>query len=338
MGLLAHHVYASEYMDRYRSIQIVYDKSQNTLQQSITAAFNHVLSKQTGTVISQHDWSQTPPQIETMVERYDYTKTTCEDERTCYKLAINFNPESIQHTLQAIQLTPWHGKRPSTLLWLQAQQSEADTYPLVDAYTPTAQWIHTEAKQRAIPLLLPTGDITDQQLATKEPQVPTLDYLQSKYHTQQILVGSFDRHTNDNFTFHWHLYNKKHHHDWESTASSLETGISGAINHIVSLAKLNQKQAPASLQKSIIEIKNISQYDDFKQISSQLTASSSIKKVAIIAIGADFFALELQHQGTSESLIEQLQTFTCLQSNIESPSTESAIASYQWLPDFKQKP
>ena len=336
LGLLAHQAHASGVSEHYQSTQIVYDKSQKTLQQSIATAFNHVLSKKTGTIISQNDWSQTPPQIETMVDRYDYTKTTCQEETTCYQLAISFNPESIQSTLQAIELTAWNGSRPSTLLWLQPHHEHATASGLIDAYAPLAEQIQNESRLRAIPLLLPNGDITDQQLAINEPQVPTLDYLQSKYHVQQVLVGTYqDQEDHVNFT--WHLYSKKHNHDWESHAPSLENGLSKAIDHIVNLGKMNQKKAPASIQKSIIEIKQLAQYEDFNQLARRLQTSPSIKKVSIVAIGADFFAIELQHQGTTESLIEQLQTFPCLQSNIESPSTTNAIASYQWLPDFEQK-
>ena len=337
VGLLVLQAHASGAPEHYQSTQIVYDKSQETLQRSIATAFNHVLSKQTGTIISQNDWSQTPPQIETMVDRYDYTKANCQEDSVCYQLAISFNPESIQNTLQAIELTAWQGTRPNTLLWLQPNQEYTASSGLIDAYAPLSEQLKNESELRALSLLLPNGDITDQQLAMKEPQVPTLDYLQSKYHVQQILVGTYDDSKKDHMRFTWHLYSKKHNHDWESQASSIEKGLSSAIDHIVNLGKMNQKQAPASLQKSIIEIKQLVQYDDFNQLANRLQSTSSIKKVSVVAIGADFFAIELQHLGTTESLIAQLQTLTCLQSNIESPSTSNAIASYQWLPDFEQQ-
>ena len=253
----------------YQSTQIVTNKSKETLDASIETAFYQVLSKKSGIIISpQQHTDHQPTSIKTMVERYDYTRTTCSvDEELCYLLTIHFNEETIDTFMQNNQMHAWIGERPSTLIWL-TQPTEGGQ-EIINEYHNTAVNILAQAKNRDIVVLFPAGDITDQQIMPDEPQITSLEFLQSKYHVEQILYGSIDQELPQKVS--WHLFGKTQNHEWESQLINLNEAISGALDHIVNLAKVNYENTNQNvLEKTIIEIKQINNFEDYTNISNQI--------------------------------------------------------------------
>lgn len=316
-------------LSAYQSTQIVKDKNKNTLDNSIDTAFYHVLTKKSGLLI-QPDISDKNQDPQAMVERYDYTKTPCEpDESTCYNLTIYFNAEAIHNYMENHNLTAWEGERPSTLIWLQKKNPSGLT--TLNEYDQTAQKIIQQGQQRDMTVLFPAGDITDQQVMPDEPQVTTLEFLLSKYHTQQILHGMVEQ--DFPLKISWHLFSPQHNHNWESMSNNLDESLTAALDHIVNTAKVNHDNNHAQTkQKTIIEIKQLTNYEDFTTLANRLLTYSHISKVDILSIGANFFTLELTHDGSPQQLLNSLQNDTQLQSNIESPLTDQALSSYQWIP------
>lgn len=320
----------------YQSTQTVTDKSKETLDASIKTAFYEVLSKKSGMKISsQQHADHQPASIKTMVERYEYTKTTCNtDEALCYLLTIHFNEETINTYMQNNQIQAWVGERPSTLIWLT--EPTVNGRVTIDEYNDTAVHILAQAKNRAMVVLFPTGDITDQQIMPDEPQVTSLEFLQSKYQVEQILYGSINQELPKKVS--WHLFGKTQNHEWESRFNNLNEALSGALDHIVNLAKVNHKSTNQNvLEKTTIEIQQINSFEDYTNVSNQLLKNAQINKVSISSIGSNFFVIEVTHNSSTETLLQTLQNATYLQSRIETPSSSKAVSSYQWIPSSNQQ-
>ena len=313
----------------YQSQFLVHDKSKQTLDSNTANAFYHVLSKSSGKMISSNTTAQ--PNIQSMVERYHYNKIDCLDDEhnRCYQLVIHFNEEAINSFMHNNEIAPWNGPRPSTLIWLQKKSSSG--METLNEYHPEAQRAAKQAMLRDMIILFPNGDISDQQIMPDEAQTTALEFLTSKYQAQQILYGIVEQ--ENTLKISWHLFHQTHQDNWESTSSNLEDAISGALDHVVnrSIANITENKTQ-TINKTVIEIQQLSSYDAYNQLSNLLLSQDNINKVNIITIGANFFTIEITHQGTAQQLLTGLQDATYLQSNIESPQSEQAISSYQWIP------
>lgn len=309
---------------------IVHDKSKKTLDANLATGFFHVLSKRSGKIINHEDKALETINIQSMVERYEYHTQDCDDENVkCYQLVMTFNEEAINGYMQSNQIPVWTGLRPSTLIWLQRKTE--DGLQTFDEYHPEAIQIAKQASQRGIIILFPNGDITDQQIIPEEAEASALEFLTSKYQAQQILYGMIEQ--DEPMNIAWHLFNPTQSDNWESTNNNLNEAFNGALDHIVNRSMVNHEEYDRqTVSKTVIEIKQLSDYDTFNKLNTRLLSNDSISKIDIINIGGDFFTIEITHTNSTQSLLEQLQTLTYLQSSIESPQSNRAISSYQWIP------
>lgn len=309
---------------------IVHDKTKETLNANLKTAFYQVLSKRSGKIINDEFRALQTVNIQSMVERYEYHTQDCDDENIkCYQLVITFNEEAINGYMQTNQIPIWTGPRPSTLIWLQKKSQ--DGLQTFDEYHPEAIQITKQASQRGMIILLPNGDITDQQIIPEEAEASALDFLASKYQAQQILYGIIEQ--DEPMNIAWHLFNPSQNDNWESTNNNLSEAFNGALDHIVNRSLVNHTEHERqTTYKTVIEIKQLNDYDTFNQLNSRLLNNEAISKIDIINIGVDFFTIEITHQNNTQSLLEQLRNVTYLQSSIESPQSNQAISSYQWIP------
>ena len=267
-----------------------------------------------------------------MIEQYSYAKTACANPETttaCYALSIQFNPDSIHTFMTQNHIIPWDAhKRPKVLLWLK-QTAHAKPLLITD-HDETATAIQQQADARAITLILPTGDQSEQQLQADDLPEHAIEYLKSKYHVDTILTAKIES-TAEQTTSQWQYYNK-YLHSWGSETQDTSTAINGAIDHIANYEKQllasQQNQAPTN---TVIEINNILSIDDFSIVSDHLSKYVSVQDVAIATIGPNYMALEVKHQGTNEDFLSELQNDTALQSSIDSPNFAGAQASYEWV-------
>ena len=309
---------------------MVNNKSQETLKESIKIAFNHILSNRSGLLITESHWEKLDsiPKIETMVDRYDYTKIPCinPEESACYDLSISFNHESIDLIMQKLQLSPWRGQRNKTLLWIQTKNIDGDQILLTE-HSEIADMVLSQSKQRNIPTLLPIGDIKDLEIDLDEQQI--IDFIKTKYDTPQILHGNITKEAPLNVQ--WHFYSQKQNHAWNSQTENLDQGITQALDHIINLIKLNTQTESQEVQSTIIEVKDLFNMEEYTKISELLTAHDLIKKTDINSIGPDFIVIQIFHTGSTDDLLQTLQNASYLQSNIESPSSTRTQHHYQWI-------
>ncbi|MEC8882015.1 MAG: DUF2066 domain-containing protein [Pseudomonadota bacterium] len=314
----------------------VNSKSQETLKANIKIAFTHTLSKRSGLLITESHLKtlDSLPNIETMVDRYDYTKKPCLDseESACYDLSITFNHESIDLIMQKLGLSPWNGQRNKTLLWIQTKNINGDQI-LLSEHSEIADMILTQSKQRNMPTFLPIGDIKDLEMDLDEQQI--IDFIKTKYDTPQILHGNITK--EDPLNIQWHFYSQKQNHSWESQIENLDQGITQALDHIINLIKINTKTENQEIQSSIIEVKDLFSMEEYTNISKLLTTHDLIKKTDINSIGPDFIAIQIFHTGSEEALLQILQNAPYLQSNIESPNSTRTQHHYQWIPPLNQE-
>jgi hypothetical protein len=314
--------------DEYRTVFVVEHKSPEIPKEIAQSALYEVLSKRSGLIINTLP-QEAQPNIVTMIDRYDYEKTACpeREEQTCFTLTMQFNPDNINSFMEANEIKAWGKKRPSTLLWLN--QTSTTGTQLITIYHPLARHLEAQCKARNLSLLLPSGDITDQQIQSTDVSASAIDYLKSKYHVDAILNGSINE--DSPLTATWNHHSKQHH-DWNSQNESLETAVTMALDHMVNV-EVQSEQSALSKEKNstTLEIKNIQSIDDFSVISSHLMHYDFIDDVSIASIGPNYIAIEVVHRDETEQLLAQLQNDAELQSNIDSPNYPQAQASYEWI-------
>lgn len=303
-----------------RTAEIPHEVALNALQK--------VLTKRSGQSIVLK-WKKTQPSIETMIDQYDFERSTCLDHEapTCYKLTMQFNQDSIENFMASNQIKAWGTKRPNVLIWL-SQKTETSPQ-LISSYHPIAAQLSDQAKARALTLILPSGDISDQQVQRDDIPDSTIEYLKNKYHVDTILTGTIEGEST--IIGSWQYHEKQLHH-WQSESASLADAFSNAIDHIALYEKkqndIELSQTPST---SILEIKNVFSIDDFVHISHHLMQYEYIQDVSIATIGPSYIAVEVKHQQSTEELLSQLQNDTALQSSIDSPNFDKAQGSYEWI-------
>ena len=144
----------------YRSVHLVEAKTHELPLVEAKAALCSVLSKQSGLSIKEADWAFANPNIEAMIDRYDYAVIPCSnEEQQCYQLTIQFNAESIATLMNTVDISAWHEKRPTTLMWIL--EGHGSTKQLITGYHPLAKTLVQQGQQRALEIIMPNGDITD---------------------------------------------------------------------------------------------------------------------------------------------------------------------------------
>ena len=319
--------------DQLKTAEIVSQRTAEIPHEIALNALQKVLTKRAGQNITLA-WTKTQPNIETMIDQYDFEKSTCQDQEAavCYKLSMQFNQDSIEHFMTSNQIKAWTTKRPSILIW--ASQKTDTNLQLISSYHPVAAQLSNQAQARALTLILPSGDIADQQIQLDDIPDNTIEHLKNKYHVDAVLTGTIEGEST--LLGSWQ-YHQKQLHNWESESTNLADAFSDAIDHVVVYEKrqndIELNQTPST---SILEINNVHSIDDFVHISHHLMQYEPIQDVSIATIGPGYIAVEIKHQHSTEELLGQLQNDTALQSSIDSPNFDKAQVSYEWITPTNQ--
>ena len=152
-----------------------------------------------------------------------------------YFLRMTFKPSMVDDALGALSIPLWSHDRPRVLVWLGIQ--DAVRFYVLGTETVFGygqrEVLTSVAKERGVPILLPTMDAEEQTVMTyarvREADLPRLRLVSQRYGAQALLIGTLVIDENDYWTLTWAIDWQGRIHRSQLTDVTFDVALRAAI-------------------------------------------------------------------------------------------------------------
>lgn len=228
------------------------------------------------------------------------------------QLWVAFDGPAIERWLTQNGQPLWGRDRPSTYVWLTAQNAGQPAVILsADDTSELKSAVEAAAATRGIPLVWPSADAV-----STGPATPNPGDLARRLGAEGVLVG----HANGSTaaaSVHWTLQFQEHSQEF--------TGLVEGINHTADLYA-GLYAASGSVAPVEIEVSGVGDVQDYASVQAYLESLNFITHVGVEALSGDTVRFLLSMRGG----IEPLQRAAALNGRLQSlPAGENGIQRFQ---------
>ncbi len=318
---------------------VVAEQSQQVLKQALPKAMESVLVKMSGS----SDVLQVPKIAEQLFKASNYVSNyryLTDNDQT--QLIVTFNQAALARLLQETGQTPWVGKRPTTLFWIQVEGPKGDD---VVSSTDTSM-LHEElvklSRARGLPILLPLMDLQDpvsDDLSISENKLDLVEQLKQRYGVSSVVVARIHQHAssdNDEISWEsqWTLSVKGQNLTWDVQAQSEQDLMASALNRITDVevgdALLSGEQSQQALTLAVTQVSDLV---DYAQVMDYLKSLSMVKAVNVQDMQGSTLFIALTIQGDVHQLESKLSIDHRLVQDFSAQSVSqgsSSLLHYEW--------
>ena len=318
---------------------VVAEQSQQVLKQALPKAMESVLVKMSGS----SDVLQVPKIAEQLFKASNYVSNyryLTDNDQT--QLIVTFNQAALARLLQETGQTPWVGKRPTTLFWIQVEGPKGDD---VVSSTDTSM-LHEElvklSRARGLPILLPLMDLQDpvsDDLSISENKLDLVEQLKQRYGVSSVVVARIHQHAssdNDEISWEsqWTLSVKGQNVTWDVQAQSEQDLMASALNRITDVevgdALLSGEQSQQALTLAVTQVSDLV---DYAQVMDYLKSLSMVKAVNVQDMQGSTLFIALTIQGDVHQLESKLSIDHRLVQDFSAQSVSqgsSSLLHYEW--------
>ncbi len=329
--ILSAQVFAGSVSGLYEATIMVSDnKSEKEL---IKEAFTNVLIKVTGhsdisaataypamlakaqDAISQFRYAFKAPE-NTLNERTKNTdhRTSQSETKKQKWFWVRFNPGIIDTMLKQAQLPIWGKVRPDTLIWL-AQDTGTQRVLLSQYEQPQIyQVLKQRSEYRAIPLIFPFMDLQDQN------NISAVDIwgnfndaillASRRYQSQVVLTIRLEQTAKGLWNSQWNLLMLGQVQSWQLQDKEQQHLLSAGIDELADrLARqfAQVSSADSDANKVLVQVNNVSNYQEFKELDDYLRNLASVKAVALLMTQQDRVIYKISYRGDKNALLQEIR-------------------------------
>lgn len=260
---------------------------------------------------------------ERYIESYQCTEKLCANQTSyCHQLNINFNPKSIDNALKTMQLHAWQQPRPRTLLWIYDQQSQT----LLQNHSILANKLQQHAQQRAIDIILPIGDLNDQQLEQDElATLAGINRIRKRYKTEQILMAIIPKTTGP---LHCQLFLEDTLNQQQPPLTYSAANLEQLLDHLITHSPKN------TLGKDQYDynvlITGIAHIDQLGSLQKEFAKINKIQNISLLSIDKSTSIWQIKTTLPVQSLEAKLQQHGYLRRQDSCPAHTQALSCWQW--------
>ena len=272
----------------------VSDQSAEGHKTGISAALLEVLIKLTGDRNMQGSQaaSYLLGQPDQYVQQYEYrNKSVVKDNQLSLKqqlfLWVRFNANALDKELRAYNVPVWGTVRPSTLVWLAAQDTGTQKIIGLEDDSGYTGILDNRAQDRGIALVYPLLDpedaakirATDIWGGFKEPVLNASE----RYHADAILTGSIEALSENLWQVRWTVFIDQQVNSWTTQGETPESVLTQGTDMLADTLAARFAQVGAYAQESGIEVvvNDIGNFDQYSKVLHYLTSLNSVINVDV---------------------------------------------------------
>jgi len=336
-GLFLVNIAKAEVVQNLYSVDIpVSNQSQQVFLQVLPQALSQVLLK-----VSNHSdimglltSEKKLPDIKQSVEQYHYFHRTDRQGEQQLVLHLNFSYPFVNQLIKSSGQVVLGANRPLILVWLTQQDSAGTSILSDDDNSLLTVALKKYAKQRALPIIFPNMDLTDQtSLTSQASDLSKNQYLMAiskRYGVDSVWVGYMVSAAGKNVQVKWYLLLNGNASHWNVAAADVNALMQQSINQLSNImgSQLNlYENKMAKVYLCVVGIGKLSDYVNLLKHLEQLDLHGLIVK----QINKDSVCLDVQIEGGQNHLTQILSTLQWLRPYTQ--STSDSTLSYQWLSD-----
>ena len=276
---------AQSAVDLFQARVPVADQTEAARTTAVAAALAAVLVRVTGDARI----AESPDSKPLMENVRSYLQgTSYEQAGEILKLRATFDGPALTAALHAAGLPFWSANRPSHLLWIGL---DGDTPEILDADArETLAPLFEAAEARGVPVILPSSDAQDQDVA--EPAdifvgiADTLLKASRRYNAEQI-VSVWVTSTRTHWGANWSLLSAKGvTQQWESSGNSAETALAAGIQHLADFeaTQFAIRGVSTALSETIVEVDGVQSLADYARALNYLKRLDLAKSVNVVSV------------------------------------------------------
>lgn len=224
------------------------------------------------------------------------------------KILVSFDEQAVKSSLWQHTLPVWGKTRPTTLVWIAAENVDQRTMLNANEMTKMLALLKQQSEERGLPMIYPRLDSSDKAIVNVTDILgsysdPILE-ASASYPAEAIVSASFLFDEIEGWQTHWTLYQNDGEVSWRVSASELEIVIFEGIDKLSSVLadKYSQIATLAGDDRFLIYIQNVLSLSDYDKINRYLNAISSIKNAELIQVKGAELIYELELRSTAKAL------------------------------------
>ncbi len=244
-----------------------------------------------------------------------------------YTLKVKFDPNGVNDLLKTAGVATWGIERPLLLIWLVHETPSQPAQIIDNESTENVLAVLQEnARQRGIPILLPTLDLaTLNQVTVADVVTPNLAVLQAaakRYNTDNMLTMSITE-----LGGQFNLKAQMGSANWNLQAPTLEELLKTFINQLAEkLAGQYSTVVSETIQGQVtLKVVGITHHDDFRRLMQYLKRLPPVADIEPQQISGQEVVLSLTLRSSPQSLVQAISAETKL-------TATSTAFTYQWNP------
>lgn len=276
-------------------------------QQAIRSAFAQVLVKITGNreIAASEAGAGLVENAGQYMRQYRYERDEADGSQ---RIKVVFDEKVVNEALWNLRLPVWGKTRPATLAWVAVQDFSGRYLLDPNEPQPILTLMNQQAEARAIPLLLPLMDLTDQ-VAVSVGDVwanfgENIRTASNRYQAEAILVGRLAMDAMGQWQGRWSLYQGEEVTTWESRGESGEALAMAAIDSVADVlagkyAHVAATTGDDSYELMVVDVENVR---DYVRLSRYLASLSSVAKMEVARIEPESVTFRLKLRGDARAL------------------------------------
>lgn len=213
---------------------------------------------------------------------------------------VQFDPAAVRRGLQAAALPVWGEDRPLTLVWLRWDvDTDVSDEGLVIRSPTSARTAAMQrdlimaAQRRGVPLLLPVGDVFDQQLSDVPLSAAEagefLRQASQRYPADFLLVGDAHLQPAGEARVQWTLWAAGESEGWQGEVADGPEGLADRLARRLSASGRDRSQV-------VLEVGGVRDFDQYGALLAYLRGLDLVEGLAIRRLSGDVMQIELQLQ------------------------------------------
>jgi len=307
--------------------------AKNDLSKEKQAAFKQVLIRVTG------DPAPTKNSIinQSMLNVTDYiVQFRYIDSGGKHRFWAQFDPKQVKKLLRQAKLPEWGQHRPQALFWIAREDKLGREIVADDSKGVVNSVLHSQAKLRGLPIVLPLLDLNDTSLVSASDVwgkfTKPIVKASARYDTDVIVVANMYPISANQWLLNWDLMGKQAGGKYGSLAhGEIRHGEQAVVRNMVnkvtqSLAKIYAVNLGDKSQDMVsLKIKGLKRVEDYVEVNQLLAQISAISHRQVTKVIGDKVIWDLTMLGGEQDLMRAL-------------ALDKRLEFYALEPATKQKP
>lgn len=298
----------------YEAEVAVPDQGRTTRARAMDDAMAAVLLKVGGSaaVLEEEAIKKALSNASRFVQQYRYRSES--DERgsssSGLMLWVGFDKSSIDNLLRTAGMNVWGENRPATLVWLAVEEGSSRQLVGANDQGLVRNLVESEAQRRAIPLVLPLLDLTDQSkvrpIDVWSGFFDNLKAASKRYESQAILVGKLYQ-AGRLWEARWTLLYQGERREWQKSGTRVSeviaAGVGGTADYLSSYFSSTSYTGQEELA---LHINNVGGLAGFRRVSDYLRSLHGVSTVTARRIDATSASFRMQIVGGRDALLQAI--------------------------------